>query len=202
MSMNRNPFSQYIGPAASIIGGLFGDSGAPYEAAMDQYQDFMNRAEKVQNPFINAGTNAIPQFQEWLSGMKDPSAFINNLMGQYKESPYARYQQQQAMRAARNAGSASGLTGSTPLLQQMQQNAANISSQDMNSWLQNVLGINTQYGQGVSGLINTGQNSANALTNMYGDMGRAMAEAAYGREAGDQNDLWNVIGGAASLLLL
>lgn len=194
----------YGGPAgisgiAQLFGGLFGNSGEPYNAAMDQYREWAKRAQNVQNPFLNAGTGAIGNFQDWLKGMQNPSGFINNIMGQYQESPYARYQQQQAMRAAQNMGSASGLTGSTPLQMQAQQNASNISSQDMNQWLQNVLGINSQYGAGNQYLMGQGANAANALTGMYGNMGQQMGQAAYGQQAGRNQDFWNMIGGGLSL---
>lgn len=188
------------GGLSTLFSGLFGDSGRPFEDAMKQYQQWANKAQNVQNPYLNAGSGAIPQFQEWLQGQKDPSGFINNLMGKYQESPWAKYQQDQAMRAAQNQGAASGLTGSTPLLQFAQQNAHDISSQDMNNWLQNVLGINTQYGAGQQNLIHGGQNAANSLTGMYGDMGRQMAEAAYGKRAGQQQDRNNIWGGAFDIL--
>jgi hypothetical protein len=190
---------QMMSGLGGLLGGLFGDSGAPYDAAMDQYQQWGNKAQNVQNPFLQAGQGGINNYQNWLQGQQNPSQFINNLMGQYQQSPWAKYQQQQAMRMANNMGSASGLTGSTPLQLQAQQNASNISSQDMNQWLQNVLGINTQYGQGQQNLVQGGQGAANALTNMYGDMGKNMGEAAYGKEAGNQNDMWNLIGGGLQL---
>lgn len=182
-----------------FLGGLFGDSGAPYKDAMGQYEKWANKAQGVQNPFLNMGTSAIPKFNQWLSGMKDPSGFINKLMGGYQESPFAKYEQEQAMRAAQNMGSASGLTGSTPLTQFAQQNASNISSQDLQNWLSRVLGINTEYGSGLQGQISGGQNAANALTGMYGDMGRQMGAAAYGQEAGRQQDSNNMWGGLFNL---
>lgn len=185
-----------------FLGGMFGDSGAPYDAAMDQYREWANKAQGAQQPFWEAGKGAIPGYQNWLQGMKDPSGFVNNLMGQYQQSPWAKYQTQQANRAAQNFGSASGLTGSTPLMQQAQQNSANISSQDMNNWLGNVLGVNTQYGQGLNNMMGMGANAANALTNMYGQMGQQMGEAAYGKEAGQQNDFWNMLGGGAQLAMM
>ena len=120
-------------------------------------------------------------------------------MGQYQESPYAQYLQKQSMRAGTNAASASGLTGSTPFAQQLQQNAGNIANQDQNQWLQNVLGINTQYGQGQNNLINSGQNSANTLSSLYNQMGQNMGEAAYGKQAGKQQDFWNTIAGGLGL---
>jgi len=185
---------------AGLFGGLFGDSGSPYEDAMKQYEKWANQAAGYQNPFFNAGKGAIPRFNQYLNRMKDPSQFINNLMGGYQESPFAKFQQQQGMRAAENLGSASGLTGSTPLQMQAQQNAQNISSQDMNQWLQNVLGVNTQYGQGLGGLMQGGQNAANAMTNLYGNLGQQMGEAAYGRRAGQLQDRSNIFGGLFSLL--
>lgn len=202
MGQGQNPFgsTQGMSGLAQLLGGLFGHSGAPYDAAMDQYKNFMHQGQEAQNPFFNAGTGAIPQYQDWLKNMSNPSGFINTLMGQYQESPYAKYQQQQSIRSGTNAASASGLTGSTPFAQQLQQNASNISSQDMNQWLQNALGINTQYGAGLNSLISGGQNSANALTNLYNDYGSKMGEAAYGKKAGENQDFWNTAGGGLSLI--
>jgi hypothetical protein len=191
--------AQLLSGFGGLFGGLFGDSGAPYQDYADQYKRYLNKATGVQNPFYNAGVGALGGYQDWLSGMKDPTAFINRLMGSYQESPFARNQQTQALRAAQNMGSASGLTGSTPLQLQAQQNASNISAQDMNSWLQNVLGINTMYGSGLGNLIGRGQGSADVMSNLFGRGGEALGEAAYGRRAGQNQDFWNMIGGAGSL---
>lgn len=182
-----------------ILGGLFGNSGGPYSDAMNQYQQWIQQAQNAQNPFLQAGQGAIGNYQNWLSGMQDPSKFINNLTSQYKQSPWAQYQQQQAMRSAQNMGSASGLTGSSPLQLQAQQNASNISSGDMQNWLGNVLGINSQYGAGNQFLMNQGANAANALTNLYGNAGANMGNMAYNQSAAGNNDFWNILGGAASI---
>lgn len=178
-----------------ILSGIFGDSGAPYRAAEKELGDFYNRGRDIQNPFMQYGLNAMPQMSQWLQGMKDPSGFINNLMGKYQESPWAKYSQEQGMRAAQNMGSASGLTGSTPLTQFAQQNAQNISSQDMQNWLGNVLGINTQYGTGLQNQVGVGQNAANALTGLTSDFGKSIAEMQYGAKAGDQQDRNSIWGG-------
>lgn len=182
-----------------IVGGLFGNSGKPYDKAMDEYQRWINQAQSVQQPYQNAGVNAIGQYQDWLKGQKNPTEFINNLMGGYQESPYARYMQQASMNAGQNAASASGLSGSTPLFQQLQQNAGNIASADQNTWLQNVLGINTQYGQGQQNLMQGGQNAANQLTNLYNQAGQAMGQGQFGKQAGKNQDFWSTIGGILNL---
>lgn len=201
MALDWNNFdpSMFASGLGGALGGLFGNSGKPYDKAMQQYQQYGNMASMPQQPFLNAGTGAIGDYQKWLQGQQDPSGFINNLMGQYQQSPYNNFLQQQAQNAGINAGSASGMSGSSPLMMQMQQNAANIGQQGMNDWLQNVLGINTQYGQGQQNLMTGGQGAANSLTNLFSQMGQNMAEMSYGKEAGKQNDKWNTIGGLAGM---
>jgi hypothetical protein len=196
MAFDSGMFGSGLG---GFLGGMFGDSGKPYDKAMEQYQKYMQMGQGVQQPYLDAGKQGLGNYQEWLDKQKDPSGFINGLMGNYQESPYAHMMQQQAMNAGNNSASAGGMIGSSALMQQQMQNAGQIASGDMNQWLQNVLGINTQYGEGQKDLKNGGQQSANALTDMYNNMGKQMGDAAYGKEAGKKNDFWNTIGGIGTM---
>jgi len=184
-----------------LVGGLFGGKD-PYKDASKQYEKYANQAASYQNPFYQAGTGALPQYQNYLQGMSDPSAFINNLMGGYQASPYSQYMQDQSIKAAQNAASASGLSGSSAMNQAIQQNAANISSQDMNQWLQNVLGINTQYGAGLGGLVGMGQGSANNLSNIYNSLGQNLAQGSYGSANASNQRMSDIFGGLGSLAML
>jgi hypothetical protein len=197
--VNPNMSATFASGIGGLLGGLFGDSGKPYRSAMDQYQKYFNQAQGVQNPFYNAGVSALPQYQNWLGSMQNPSQFINNLMGQYQESPWAKFSIQQGLNANNNAATANGLLGSTPLARENSQFAQGIASQDMQNWLQNVLGINTQYGAGLGNQIGIGTGAANSLTNLLSQQGERMGEASYGSTAGDQSNLWNTIGGAATI---
>lgn len=181
----------------SIAGGLFGND--PNKEAMKQYKKYANKAANYQNPFFNAGTGAIPDYQNYLNNMKDPSKFINDLMGGYNESPYSKYLQDQSMRAANNMGSANGLSGSTPLTQFAQENASNIASGDMNQWLQNVLGINNQYGSGLNNLMGMGQGAANNLSNIFGNLGGQMGGAAAGSQNYQNKQISDILGGIFGL---
>ncbi len=182
-----------------ILGGMFGNSSKPYDKGMQEYQKWISQAQGAQQPYQNAGAGAIGDYQKWLQGQQDPTKFINNAMSGYQESPYAKFMQQQSMNAGQNAASAAGLSGSTPLMQQLQQNSGNIASQDQNQWLQNVLGINTQYGQGQQNLMQGGQNSANQLTNLFNQAGQNMGQAQYGRQDAKNNDFWSMISGFGGL---
>ena len=183
-----------------FFSGLFGNSGQPYEDYGREYEKYAKRGMEYQNPFYNAGKGAIGDYQSWLGGQKDPSQFINNLMGQYQQSPWAKFQMQQGQNTANNAASASGMLGSTPFMQASQDYSRNISSQDQNQWLQNVLGVNTQYGQGQQNLMTGGQNSANILTQLQQLLGQNMGEAAYGSRYGREQDKGNMIGGGLQFL--
>ena len=197
--MSMSGWSPQPGSLGNILNGLFGNAGQPYSDASDIFSQYFPQLQGYQQPFYQAGVNAIPGYENWLQGMQNPSGFINNLMGQYQESPYAKYQQQQGIRTAQNLGSATGLAGSTPLQLQAQQNAQNISSQDMNTWLQNVLGINTQYGAGLGNLMSQGQGSANSLSSALQNYMNSQAGLAYGQGAAGQGQLGGLFSGIGGL---
>jgi hypothetical protein len=192
-------FSDMFGGLGNIFSGMFGNSGGPYKDASKEYEKWMQYAQGSQMPFFNAGVGGMGNYQNWLQGMQDPSKFINNLMGGYQESPHAKNLQNEAMRAGQNMGSASGLSGSTPLMQQMQQNAGNISSADQNQWLQSVLGVNNQYGQGQQNLMNSGQNAANMLSQLWGQQAGDMSKFKYNQSRGNQLDWGKILGGLGGL---
>ncbi len=184
---------QFGGSIPGFAQYFFGNSGRPYDKAKDAYDPHYKNANNAQNPFYNAGTNALGASQDWLNTMKDPSAFINHLMSNYQSSPWEQIQQKQARQAGVNAASASGLIGSTPYLQQAQQNAHNISQEDMQSWLKNVLGINTEYGQGQKDLYTVGQHAADEKSQTEREAGDWYGQNAYNKESGrqsDRNALW------------
>lgn len=197
MAFDAQMFGSGLG---GLFGGLFGNSGKPYSDAAKEYQKWIDQATGVQKPFYDAGVGAVGHYQNWLDNQKDPATFVNNLVKNYQQSPYTTYLQQQAANAGTNAASASGLIGSTPYMQAQQQNATNIAQQGLDTWLQNVLGVNTQYGQGQHNLITGGQGAANSLTNTYGQNANAQGQAKYGQTAGKQQDFWNTVGGGLGIL--
>lgn len=195
----NTPYGSIAAGIPGVLQGFFGDSGAPYKKAFEAFQPFYNQARGYQNPFYKAGTGAIPGYQNWVDRMSDPTQYINNLMNAYQESPWAKFQQQQAIRSGTNAASASGLIGSTPFAQQLEQNASNISSQDMNQWLQNVLGINTQYGQGLGNEVGFGAHAGDILSQLGLEGGEYAGGTAYGQEAGQQQDRNALLAGIAKM---
>lgn len=178
---------------------VFHGNEKPYERGNEEYQKYMGQAIDAQNPFIEFGKKAMPGYEKWLGGMEDPSGFINNLTNKYQQSPWAKYQQEQSLKAGQNAASASGLMGSTPFLKASQQNAADISSHDMESWLSKVLGINSQYGQGLNNQIGIGQTGATNVSNLLNDRAENSAGLAYGQQKGRGADVADQLGSVLSM---
>jgi hypothetical protein len=183
-----------------LFGGLFGNYANPYNKAQDAYQNESSKVPQYLNPFFKAGTDSIPDYQNYLKGMSDPSQFINHLMSGYQESPYAKYQQNQSMRAARNMGSASGLGGSTPLTQFAEQQAQGIASGDQQNYLNNVMGANQQYGQGLSGMMNMGYGAGSQLADWQKSQADQMANFAYNKAQAKQNQGSDIWGGLSNIL--
>jgi hypothetical protein len=180
-----------------IFGGLFGKN--PYKNASKEYERYANQSAGYQNPFFQAGTGALGDFQNYLKGMKDPSEFLNNLMKNYKESDYTKNLQNESERSGINAASASGLIGSTPFLKQQQKNAGEIAQGGMNDWLKQALGINSEYGQGLENLTGMGQNAGNNLSNIFRDLGGFKAGSSYGSDMAKNKQMQDFFSGLMSL---
>ncbi len=163
-----------MGGLAGFLGGLFGNSGSPYDKAMDQYRDWNDRAVGEQNPWRDNGIEAMNRYKAWMNNMQNPVDFMNKLVSQYRPSAQTDFLQQQAQNAGINAGSATGMSGSSPMIQQMQTNAGNIAQQGLSSWLQNILGLNSQYGGSLDNLMNRGQHASDTLSGLYDNMGQRM----------------------------
>ena len=191
----NTPFGSIPAGIPNFLASLFQRSGRPFQQASNAYFPWLNKATDAQNPFYNAGTGAVGNLQDWLSKMKDPGQFTNNLMQQYQGSPYQTYLQNQAQRAGTNAASASGLTGSTPFAQQLQQNASNISQGGMNDWMNQALGINSQYGAGQAGLAGMGQHASDVLSNLFSGQGQGLAQLQALLKQGQNQDTSNIFGG-------
>ena len=174
---------------------VFNSNSRPYGDAMDQYSRYADQASAVQKPYQQWGQEGMGQYGDWMNKQKDPGQFINNLMGQYQQSPYNQYLQQQSARSSQNAASAAGLGGSTPLFNEIGQNSANIAQGGIDNWLTNALGINTQYGQASQNRVNIGQNSANQLSNLYSDQGQNTANLKFGQSKGKMTDMAANFGG-------
>jgi hypothetical protein len=109
------------------------------------------------SPYTGAGSQAIQQYLQSIMGMKDPAAWMKNIMGGYSQSPSAQIQQEAAMRSANQAGAASGMLGSGAEQSQIARQAQGISQEDQQRYLQNIMGVQGQFLGGLGGISQMGE---------------------------------------------
>lgn len=189
------------GGLGQFFSGLFGNSGAPFEDFMKEFQKYMNQSQQHQKPWEQAGLGALGDYQNNLNGMKDPQEYLKKIMSGYQESDAAKNMQRSSMNASNNAASSSGLLGSSALQQQAQQNAGAISSNDQQNYLNNITGIGNTYRGGLQNLMGGGQNASNMISQLLAQMGQGMGEGAAGMRAGRNQDNGNMLGGLFSMLM-
>jgi len=204
---NSFNFSAAIPGIGGLLQGFMGDSGAPYQAAGDAYQQIIDKylpgIQQNLNPFITAGQNALPQWQNALNRMQNPTDFMKEIFGTYQESPAAAFERKYGQEGITNAASASGMLGSGALMKSAADYNQALTSRDMQQFLQNALGINQQYMGGLQGLSGMGLQGATSygdiLSHIIPGYASAMGGAAYGQNAGGQMDLGSMLSGGLSL---
>lgn len=197
----------------SIIGGGLNIFNNPYDASADTLNGILNGFGQYKNevsgnlsPYMQAGNGAIGNYQNALNKMANPVDFMNSIMGQYQQSPWAKFQTQQGINAANNAASASGMLGSGAEQKELADYAQNISSRDMQQYLQNALGINNQYLGGYGHLMDNGLNAnsiysnfINGLMNAQANVGGSLSNMQSYQGQSQNLGLGEILGGIGSL---
>jgi len=197
----------------SILGGALNVFNNPYDQSVDTFNNILSGYDKYKgemssnlNPYMTAGTDAIGSYQNALNRMANPTDFMNNIMNQYQQSPWAKFQTDQGIKAGNNAASASGMLGSGAEQKELAQFAQGVSSKDMQQYLQNALGINNQYLGGYGHLMDNGLGANSIYGSFLGNLmssqanvanSMAQAQAAQGQT---ENSGWgDMLGGAATI---
>lgn len=188
------------GAISGVLQGMFGNSGDPYKKAIDAYNTGMQPAIGGFNPYTQAGSGAIGQYQDRINQMQDPVAYNNSIMNQYQQSPWAKFQIEQGIRSANNAASASGMQGSGAEQKALADYAQGISSRDQQQFFQNAMGTNQNYQQMLQQLMANGLTAQQAQSYLQSQLAQAQAGAAFGQAQGQQNDLNSLFGGIGAWL--
>lgn len=167
------------------------DAAAPY------FEQAQRTMKKYAKPFINRGEEQYGGLNDIYMQMRDdPAAFLESIMGNYE--PSARYQQalKHGTQAASAAAAAGGYRGA-PEDQEMQGRLAqSLMSDDMQNYINNILGIQTQGLGGSQGFYNQGYQAATGLgsdlSNLYSSQG-SLAVNDYRQNAQQKQDLQNAL---------
>lgn len=151
----------------AVMGGNPADKAMPY---LNQAEDL---ASNAYNPYIQRGEQAYGNLQPQYESMsQDPTAYLNDLMSNYRPSTGYQFAEKEMSRALANDAAAAGFSGSDYHQKQRGELIRGLLGQDMQNFLRNVLGIQSTGMQGQQGIADTGFNAASqrtdALGNVYG----------------------------------
>lgn len=158
-------------------GGGYGDipqyqqGSNPSEFAMPYLNEIPGTVSPYYQPFIQGGQEAQGQANPQYSQMaQDPGAFIERLMSGYTPSRGYQFKQREMEKALRSEAAHGGFLG-TPYAQQQQgELVQGLLGQDMQQFLENLMGAQ---GRGLGGLenrIGRGYESSHGLGNILGSV--------------------------------
>lgn len=146
--------------------------GDPTKSA-NKYLDQIAPMEKeYYNPYIDRGNKAYDQFAPQFDQMSsNPTEFLEMLMKEYQPSSGFQMRNDNALKAAGNSAAAGGMRGSINDINNEAGITDTLLGNDMQQWLQNVLGIQGTGLQGEQNLYGTG---FNATQNLTGDLANVL----------------------------
>lgn len=191
-----------LGTLGSGIGGLTGGGKNPFEGANKYLEQIPGATGKYLDPYSNAGTGALGNLQgQYNSLLGGPGKKLNEIGGDYQQSPGFKFALDQALGGAGRAAAAGGMAGSPMHEQTNMSTATGLANQDYNNWMNNALGL---YGKGLSGSEGMANMGLQAGTSMADNIAQMLAQQGQMKFAGDasknQSNPWgNVLGGAGML---
>jgi len=190
-----------IAAGTSLLGNIIssqGQDGGGDPGAILQQAHQMGK--ETFDPYIKRGHAA----QDTLSGHYNraanrPMDFLNEIITGYKPSEGYKFREKQALNAARNSAASGGISGTQNDQLAQSELVSGLLGQDMQQWLQNVLGIQ---GMGLGGLENEagrGFGASQSLADLLGNVSGSQASLAYNNQQAKKGDLGNIIGGIGGL---
>jgi uncharacterized protein YdbL (DUF1318 family) len=177
---------------------LFGGGSDPFDAS----GRILKRFEPNIMPFVHngiAGSNDFRQAIENILG-KGPVGFENFIMGQYQQSPYAKYQVNQATDAANRAAAAGGYLGTPQEQQALASNVQNIVSRDQNQFYQNAVQPYEFGTQAAGQLAGQGLSADQQLFQYLSALANnQVASASWGNQNHGLGGAFNALGGLTGL---
>jgi hypothetical protein len=160
----------------SWLSDFFSGGKNPADAAMPYLNQIPGMEKKYYDPFINRGNEASntlnPQFNQ-MSG--DPAQFLEGLMGKYEPSRSYQLRNQEALQSAGNTAAAGGMRGSLGDIKNESRISDALLGDDMQQWLNNVLGIQTRGQTGLGHEADTGYDASKSLS---GDLSNVLGTQA------------------------
>lgn len=161
----------------------------PADAASPYLDRIPGELQKYLDPYINRGNSAYDKFNPQLNDMtSDPAAFLEKISKDYQPSRSYQLKRDEALRAAGNSAAAGGMRGSLQDIEGESRLTDALMGEDMQQWLNNVLGIQGRGIQGQQHLYDTGYDASKGLSGDLANILGTQAQLAFqGQNQKNQN---------------
>lgn len=147
------------------------------------------------DPYVKAGQNAIPGYQDMMSLlMTNPDEFLNRIGQGYKKSPGYDWNLKQGEAGIENAQAAGGMLGSPQHEQENAEMASGLASKDYNEYMNRAmqgLGIGAA---GTGNIFNTGANMSSDLATSIANILSGKANLQYAGQEGRNKRTGDMMG--------
>jgi hypothetical protein len=180
---------------------MFGGGQSPSDAARPYFDKIPGQLEGIYGPYMEQGQDAYrrvsPIYDQMMS---NPAEYLEKMMGGYTQSKGYGLQRDEALRALGNSAAAGGMRGTLSDMEDSSRLGAALQGQDMQQWLQNVMGIQ---GQGMGGMQNIYQTGAGMAPSYAGDLSNAtstLGQLAYNDRAQKLQNRGQIFGNVLKML--
>jgi hypothetical protein len=151
---------------------IFGEKEDPQAAANQYLKQIPGVGQKYYNPFISSGRKAGGILEGEYGKLMNPTSFIDEIMKHYNESEGSKYERNELGRDIGATAAAGGFAGTPEHQKEYGDMAQKLMSRDMQTFLQNALGV---YNTGLSGehdIYGKGYEASGSLADMLaGNLG-------------------------------
>lgn len=185
----------------SWLSDFFSGGKNPADAAMPYLDKIPGMEHQAYDPYIGYGKDAASILNPQYAAMgKDPVAFLENIMKGYQPSKSYQLKEEEASRAAGNTAAAGGMRGSLSDIKNQARIADSLLGEDMQQWLNNVMGIQKEGMGGLSHLFDTGFDATKGLTGDLANVLGTQASLAFQGQANQNQSRNDLISGLLKAL--
>lgn len=189
--------------AALIQGGtsLFNQFSGQRDARKNRQQmgQIQGYGREAYNPFIQQGQQAGQQLSPmYQQQMNNPTGQYNDIMSQYQPSQGYQYKQDKLNQMMHNTAASGGYAGTGGDQQQRGELTNALMGEDMQQFLQNILGIQSTGMKGLEGQAERGYGAAGNLADYMGNAaGAQVGSNMFGQanNQGNRNDASSILSG-------
>ncbi len=180
----------------NLLGRGAADAGNSY------LKQIPGQLHSIYDPYAQQGKDAYNQLNPQYTQMnQDPTGYLDKIMQQYRPSAGYQLKEQEGLQAAGNSAAAGGMRGSLQDIKNSSRLADSLMGEDMQQWLQNVMGIQGAGMQGQQHFYDTGYNAASNLggdlSNVLGTQGQLAFQGQSQQNRGIQDLVSGLLGAGA-----